>query len=225
VIAAVVAGVLLLAIQPPSSPSGEVLENARLRLRIHPPAGWRVVNDGALGGEIELSKGQQEGPRILVNVFPFVLEDPSDLAKAQRELSAVLTGRFPDLRVVQEKQLTHQGNPAIQVIATLPLEENFYHVVQRCIFAGRRVYIVTCASFEGSFVTDLPTYYAFLDRVEILGPASAFSGGQSPGQHLVSPYLAGLGALVLLPAALLLRRISVARLERLGRWPLPPSTT
>lgn len=224
-IAALSAGVLLLALQPPPTATAgdDVLENQRLRLRLHPPRGWRVVNDGALGDEIELQPSGQEGPRILVNVYPFELDDPSDLDKAQRELSAVLTARFPDLRVVQEKQLSHGEHPAIQVVATLPLEDNFYHVLQRCVFAGRRVYVITCASFEGSFVSDLPTYYAFLDGVEILGPGASLSGGESAGQHLASAKLVGVTGLVLIPTGLLLRRLSVARLKRLGRWPLPPA--
>ncbi len=215
---------LLLTLPPPEagSAAGDVVENQRLRLRLHPPRGWRVVKDGSLSDEMELEQGGGEGPRIVINVYPFELDDPSDLSKTQRELSAILLRRFPNLRVVQEKQLSHGEHPAIQVVATLPLQDDFYHVLQRCIFAGRRVYVVTCASFEGSFVSDLPTYYAFLDRVEILGPGTAASRDPSAVQHLASPGLAGLVGLAFIPVGLLLRRLSVSRLKRLGRWPLPP---
>jgi len=221
---ALTAGLLLLTLQPPQTRGsvGDVVENQRLRLRLHPPRGWRLVKDGSLSDEMELAQSGAEGPRIVINVYPFELDDPSDLSKTQRELSALLLRRFPDLRVVQEKQLSHGEHPAIQVVATLPLQDDFYHVLQRCIFAGRRVYVVTCASFEGSFVSDLPTYYAFLDRVEILGPGTAASSDPSAVQHLASPRLAGLVGLALIPVGLLLRRLSMSRLKRLGRWPLPP---
>ena len=115
----------------------------------------------------------------------------------------------------QETRLIHQGNPAIEVMATLPAADTYYHVIQRCLFARGRLSIITCASFESSFLSDLGTFRACLDSLEVLG--EIFEPDPAGDGPLFTARTAGFVGFGLLAFEVFLRRFSVARLDRAGR--------
>lgn len=185
----------------------------RLHFRLRPPNGWHLANEGLTRNEpVEFWKDNEYGPRIQIFSFPFDLATPANLDEAQMELSRTLKEQFPGLKIVDEQKLSHQGNPAIEVMATLQIEDTYYHVIQRCLFAEGRIYIITCASFESTFLSDLPVFRACLNSVEVLGDIydPDFAGERSG--HLVQPTTFGwvAGGLALL--GLVLRRVSSTRL-------------
>lgn len=195
---------------------GEPFEHERFHLRFRPPAGWRLVNQSAFGNEpIEFWKSSEYGPRIQITAFPYELQDPSNLDLVQQELAAALTRQFPSLTIVQEKQLDHRGSPAVEVLATLAIDNTYYHVIQRCLFARGRIYIITGASFESTFLDELPTFRASLDSVEILGLIFDPASGRARTGHLIQPRTAAGLFVASFVAALLMRRISTRRLRRM----------
>ena len=142
---------------------GGTFENRRLHLRVRPPAGWKIVSAGATEDEpIEFWKEDENGPRIQITSYPYPISDGSDIDKVQAELSKALKRKFPSLRVDQETKLIHQGNPAIEVMATLPAADTYYHVIQRCLFArGRLSHHYLClvriiVSFRPQHLSSLP---------------------------------------------------------------------
>ena len=196
---------------------GGAFENRRLHLRVRPPAGWKIVSSGATEDEpIEFWKDGENGPRIQITSYPYPISDGTDIDKIQAELSEALKGKFPNLRVDQETKLIHDGNPAIEVMATLPAADTYYHVIQRCLFARGRIFIITCASFESSFLSDLRAFRACLDGLEVLGeifePVPAGNG-----VPLFTGRIAGFVGFGFLAFGFFLRRFSVARLDRIGR--------
>ncbi len=195
---------------------GEAFENRRLHIRVNGPAGWQLVNDGSSEDEpIEFWKEGENGPRIQITSYPYPISDGSDIDKVQAELSEALKRKFPNLRVDQEKKLIHQGNPAIEVMATLPAADTYYHVIQRCLFARGRIFIITCASFESSFLSDLGSFRACLDSLEILGEIFE-PGPAGDGVPLFTARTAGFLGFGFLAFGFFLRRFSVARLDRIG---------
>lgn len=195
---------------------GSAFENRRLHIRVQGPAGWQLVHDGSSEGEpIEFWKEGKGGPRVQIASFPYPLSDSSEIDEAQEELARTLVEKFPGLRVAQEKRLVHQGHPAIEVTATIPVDDTFYHVIQRSLFARGRIFIITCASFESSFIAELPVFRASLESVEILDEVFDFgSARQQP--PLLTPRILGallFGSLLL---GFLLRNISAARLKRMN---------
>ena len=194
---------------------GAVFENRRLHIRVQGPAGWRLVQDGSSEDEpIEFWKEGEGGPRIQIASFPYPLSDSSDIDEVQEELARALVERFPNLRVGQERRLVHQGHPAIEVTATLPVEDTYYHVIQRSLFARGRIFIITCASFEGSFIAELPVFRASLESVEILDEIFDF-GVSDQGVPLVTLRALGGFCFGLLLLGLLLRHVSATRLKRM----------
>jgi hypothetical protein len=99
----------------------------------------------------------------------------------------------------------------------MEINDTFYHVIQRCLFARGRVYIMTCASFESTFLQDLPVFRAFLASVEILGDIYDPDAGRARTGHLIQTETAVVSALCLAACAFVLRRISIQRLKRLGK--------
>ncbi len=197
----------------------ESFDNERLHLRLRPPAGWFLANDGPIEGEpVEFWKDDANGPYIKIDSYPFELPDPSNLDDVQRELARALTSQNSDLDIVEEKSLTHNGDPAVEVMATLEIDNTYYHVIQRCLFARGRVYIMTCASFESTFLQDLPVFRAFLASVEILGEIYDPDAGLAKTGHLIKSHTAGVLALCLAVCGFTLRRISIVRMKRLGKW-------
>lgn len=194
---------------------GAAFENRRLHLRVHPPDGWQLVSNGSSDDEpIELWKQGAGGPRIQIVSFPFPLSDGSEIDEVQEELARALVSKFPKLRVGQESRLVHQGHPAIEVTATLPVEDTYYHVVQRSLFAHGRIFIITCASFESSFLSELPVFRAFLESLEILDdPLDLDPANRRP--PLVSSRTLGASCFGLFLAGLLLRQVSAAKLRRM----------
>ena len=210
---------LLLAPLQPNDGSllGGVFENRRLHLRVRPPVGWKIVSAGVTEDEpIEFWKDGDNGPRIQITSYPYPISEGSDIDKVQAELSEALKRKFPNLRVDQETKLIHQGNPAIEVMATLPAADTYYHVIQRCLFARGRIFIITCVSFESSFLSDLSSFRACLDGLEVLGeifePDPA--GDSVPLFTVRTAGFVGFGFLAL---GFFLRRFSAARLDRIGR--------
>ncbi len=196
---------------------GGAFENRRLHLRVRPPAGWKIVSAGATEDEpIEFWKEGENGPRIQITSYPYPISDGSDIDKVQAELSEALKRKFPSLRVDQETKLIHQGNPAIEVMATLPAGDTYYHVIQRCLFARGRLFIITCASFESSFLSDLGTFRACLDSLEVLGEIFE-PDPAADGVPLFTARTAGFVGFGLMAFGFFLRRFSVARLDRIGR--------
>jgi hypothetical protein len=196
-----------------SSAAAESFESRAWRLRLETPAGWRLVSDGsARGGAVEFRPVATEGARIVVESQPFDSPGASDLGMIRRQLSSEIHNRYPEVTVVRETESRHGDYPAVEVIATLHLDDDAYHVLYRCVFARGRIYIFACASFESSFVTDLATYRTFLDRVEILSSEAAAALSTRP--PLLTPLQVALGLLLFLPAGWLLRRASLARLSR-----------
>jgi hypothetical protein len=198
---------------PAAIPLGRPFVNERLHVRIRPPKGWLLAAKGLNKDEpVEFWKEDAYGPRIQILSYAFPVE-MTDLEEAQKELSQTLLEQFPGLDIVEEKQLSHKGHPAIEVMATLEIEDTFYHVIQRCIFARARVFIITCASFESTFISDMPLFRASLDSIEILGDIydPNFAGGRRG--HLVRPSALGAGLAVFLVAGFILRRFSAARLR------------
>jgi hypothetical protein len=196
--------------------------NERLRISVRPPKGWHLANEGLQGTEpVEFWKTDQFGPRIQVYSFPFELDDPSNLDETQRALARALLQQFPDLKIVNEKKLTHQGSPAIEVTATLEIGDTYYHVIQRCLFAEGRIHIITCASFESSFIYDLPLFRASMDSAQILG--SIYSPDQTlrVGGHLLQPSTLGWLAIGCFVSGLVMRQISSARLKRIKQSQKP----
>lgn len=199
-----------------SIPLGTPFVNERLHVRIRPPKGWHLANEGLTKEEpVEFWKDDAFGPRIQILSYAFPVE-MADLGEAQKELSQTLLEQFPGLDIVEEKQLSHKGHPAIEVMATLEIEDTFYHVIQRCIFARARVYIITCASFESTFISDMPLFRASLDSIDILGDIydPDFAGGRRG--HLVQPTAFGAGCFAFLIAGVLLRRFSTTRIRKRG---------
>jgi hypothetical protein len=214
-------GIFLLswtALAPSANPLlGETFENERLHLRIRPPAGWRLVSAGANGDDpVEFWKEDEYGPRLQINAGPYPVTDPSDIDRVQRELARALQQKFPNLEVIGETKLSYQGHPAIEVTATLTVSDTFYHVIQRCLFAHGRLYIITCASFESSFLYDLPAFRAALDSFEVLDDVADLKSGGSHRDALVSNRTIGVVTLSLFALGLLLRRLSISRLTRMG---------
>jgi hypothetical protein len=204
-------------LQPVDAPLGAAFENRRLHIRVQGPAGWRLVQDGSSEDEpIEFWKEGEGGPRIQIASFPYPLSDGADIDEVQEELARALVERFPTLRVGQERRLVHQGHPAIEVTATLPVEDTYYHVIQRSLFARGRIFIITCASFEGSFIAELPVFRASLESVEILDEIFDF-GVANPGAPLVTLRALGGFCFGLLLMGLLLRHVSATRLKRMTR--------
>ena len=196
---------------------GGAFENRRLHLRVRPPVGWTIVSAGTTEDEpIEFWKEGENGPRIQITSYPYQISDDSDIDKVQAELSEALKRKFPNLRVDQETKLIHQGNPAIEVMATLPADDTYYHVIQRCLFARGRIFIITCASFESSFLSDLGSFRACLDSLEVLG--EIFESG-TPGDSvpLVTSSTVGFLGFGFLAFGFFLRRFSVNRIDRIGR--------
>jgi hypothetical protein len=174
-----------------------------------------LVQDGSSEDEpIEFWKEGEAGPRIQIASFPYPLSDSSDIDEVQEELARALVERFPTLRVGQERRLVHQGHPAIEVTATLPVEDTYYHVIQRSLFARGRIFIITCASFEGSFIAELPVFRASLESVEILDEIFDF-GVSNQGAPLVTARTLGGLCFGLLLSGLLLRHASATRLKRM----------
>ena len=196
----------------PDFATEEVFENRRLRLRVSPPPGWRLVSEGSSDDEpIELWKEGEGGPRIQIVSFPFPLSHDSEIDDVQEELARALVAKFPSLDVGQESRLVHQGHPAIEVTATLPVEDTYYHVVQRSLFAGGRIYIITCASFESSFIYELPTFRSFLESIEILENGLDLA---SPNRRppLVSSRILGAFGFSIVLLGFFLRQISARKL-------------
>ena len=211
--------VLLWAATPPPSPDtpvlGETFENQRLHVRVQGPAGWRLVQDGSSDKEpIEFWKEGESGPRIQLASFPYPLSDSSDIDTVQEELARALIDRFPTLRVGEERKLLHRGHPAIEVTATLPVDDTYYHVIQRSLFARGRIFIITCASFEGSFIDELPVFRAFLESVEILDDLFDFSDSDRRAPLLTTRMLGGFSFAFFL-CGLLLRHVSTHKLKRM----------
>lgn len=195
--------------------SGAVFENRRLHIRVTGPAGWHLVKDGSSDGEpIEFWKEGEGGPRVQIASFPYPLSDSADIEQAQEELARALLERFPTLRVGQERRLVHRGHPAIEVTATLPVDDTYYHVIQRSLFARGRIFIITCASFEGSFIAELPVFRACLDSVEILDDIFDF-GNSNPMPPLVTMRTLGGFLFGLLLSGFVLRYLSTTRLKRM----------
>lgn len=195
---------------------GETFESRRLHVRVRPPAGWRLVSTGASQDEpIEFWKAEEAGPRVQITSFPYPLSDGSEIDQVQAELAEALVRRFPDLRVDQETRLVHGGHPAIEVMATFSMDDTYYHVIQRCLFARGRIFIITCASFESSFLSDLATFRASMDSLEILdgifdlNPTSS----QTP---LITFRTMGMLVFGSLITGFFLRRLSVAKLGRMS---------
>ncbi len=203
---------------PPSADSpllGATFENRRLHIRVNGPAGWHLVNDGSTEDEpIEFWKDGESGPRVQIVSFPYALSDASAIDEVQEELARALVETFPSLRVGQERRLVHRGHPAIEVTATLPVDDTYYHVIQRSLFARGRIFIITCASFESSFIAELPVFRASLESVEVLDEIFDFSvSNQKP--PLVTSRTIGVFCFGFLILGLLLRHISAARLRRM----------
>jgi hypothetical protein len=144
------------------------------------------------------------------------LSDSTDIDEVQEELARALVERFPTLRISQERRLVHRGHPAIEVTATLPVEDTYYHVIQRSLFARGRIFIITCASFEGSFIAELPVFRASLESVEILDEIFEF-GVSNQGAPLVTLRTLGGFSFGLLLLGLLLRHVSATRLKHMTR--------
>jgi hypothetical protein len=215
--------VLLWLLTAPLSPCYELaeepFENERLHIRFRPPAGWRLVHAGLGGDEpVEFWQDGEYGPRIQIDSFPYELSESSTLDDAQRELSVALKRQFPELEIIKETTLTHKGHPAIEVMATLPAGDTYYHVIQRCLFARRRIYILTCASFESSFLQDLPVFRACLESVEIMGDIYDPDRGLAKTGHLIPGHTLAMIAICLAASGFILRQVSIARLKRLGKW-------
>jgi len=211
--------VLLWAVPPaPSADSlvlGEPLENQRLHIRVQGPAGWQLVHDGSSDKEpIEFWKDGEAGPRIQIASFPYPLSDSSDIDAVQKELARALVDRFPTLQVGEERKLLHRGHPAIEVTATLPVDDTYYHVIQRSLFARGRIFIITCASFEGSFIDELPAFRACLESVEILEDLFDFSPDRT-APLATGRMLGGLGFVFFL-FGFLLRFVSTTKLKRMA---------
>lgn len=198
------------------TPLGEPFINERLHIRLRPPEGWHLANEGRNKDEpVEFWKKDAYGPRIQILSYAFPTET-ADLDEAQRELSRTLREQFPGLDIVHEKQLSHQDHPAIEAMATLQIEDTYYHVIQRCLFARGRIYIITCASFESTFITDMPVFRACLDSVEILGEIyNPDFAGERTG-HLVQPAVFAWTILGFAVSGIILRRLSSARLYKRG---------
>ena len=195
---------------------GSAFENRRLHIRVKGPAGWRLVHDGSSEGEpIEFWKEGKGGPRVQIASFPYPLSDNSEIVEAQEELTRTLARKFPGLRVAQEKRLVYQGHPAIEVTATLPVDDTFYHVIQRSLFARGRIFIITCASFESSFIAELPAFRASLESVEILDEVFDFGSAHQQPPLLTSRILGVFlfGSVLL---GFLLRYLSASRLKRMS---------
>jgi hypothetical protein len=207
---------------PPSADApagllGEPFENRRLHIRIRPPAGWQMVSAGSSDNEpIEFWESDEGGPRLQITSYPYPIPDGSQIEKVQAELRQALLQKFPDLRVDRESSLMHRGDPAIEVMATLAVEDTYYHVLQRCLFAHGRIFIITCASFESSFLSELPSFRASLDSVEVLEEIFGSHASNGPSSLITSRTL-GLSGFGFLLAGIFLRRLSIARLNRSGR--------
>ncbi len=199
-----------------ATPLGELFVNERLHLSLRPPEGWHLANEGLNKDEpVEFWKKDAYGPRIQILSYAFPTKS-TDLDEAQRELSRTLHEQFPGLDIVQEKQLSHHGHPAIEAMATLQIEDTYYHVIQRCLFARGRIYIITCASFESTFITDMPVFRACLDSVEILGEIyNPDFVGEHTG-HLVQPSVFAWTVLGFAVSGFILRRFSSHRLNKRG---------
>lgn len=187
---------------------GEPYESERVHVRLRPPSGWYLADEEPL----EFWQEGEYGPRIQVESFPYELSDPSDIEKAQEELSQALKKQFAALDIDHEKQLTHQGHPAIEVMATLTVGDSFYHVIQRCLFAKGRIYIITCASFEATFLEDLPVFRACLESVELLD--NLFNPNIETTAPLIGRDQLGALAAGLALLGFILRRASLAKLKR-----------
>jgi hypothetical protein len=202
----------LVALQAPSAGVlGEPFESARSHVRFRPPAGWHQASEEPL----EFWKADEYGPRIQIAMFPYELSDPSNIEDAQKELSYALTQQFPDLDIHNQRQLTHRGHPAIEVMATLEIGNTFYHVIQRCLFAEGRIYIITGASFEASFLEDLPVFRTSMDSVEVL--SRIFNLDSEGAVSLIDERQLGAMAVGLVVFGFILRRISLAKLKRMQR--------
>ncbi len=194
---------------------GAAFENRRLHIRVNGPAGWQLVNDGSSENEpIEFWKDGEGGPRVQIASFPYVLSDTWAIDEVQEELARALVERFPTLRVGQERRFVHQGHPAIEVTATLPVDDTYYHVIQRSLFARGRIFIITCASFESSFIAELPVFRACLESVEVLDEIFDFSSSNQQ-QPLVTSRTIGAFCFGFLILGLFLRHVSAARLRRM----------
>jgi hypothetical protein len=167
---------------------------------------------------VEFWKHDEYGPQIQIDSYPYELPESATLEDAQKELARALTGQNPDLEIIEERTLTHREYPAIEVMATLDVGDTYYHVLQRCLFARGRIYFVTCASFESSFLQDLPVFRASLESVEILGDIFDPEAGLTKTGHLIKRHTAGLFAICLAVCAFTLRCISIARMKRMGKW-------
>ncbi len=164
-----------------------------------------MANAGLTSNEpVEFWKDDEYGPRIQINSFVSDFAAPSDINQAQRKASRSLSQQFPDLEVVQETKLVHEGNPAIEVMAVVKTDNNNYHVIQRCIFARERVFVITCAAFESSFLAELPTFRQSMNSIEILGDRGPLIRPATYAALLVGFVASGF----------ILRRISLARLKR-----------
>lgn len=203
--------------QSADTPSlGAAFENRRLHIRVKPPAGWRLISDGSSDDEpIEFWKEGEGGPRIQIASFPFPLSDSTDIDEVQEQLARTLVDKFPALRMGQEKRLVHQGYPAIEVTATLPVNDTYYHIVQRSLFARGRIFIITCASLEASFIAELPVFRACLESVEILDEIFDFGASNREAPLVTGRDLGAFGFGILL-LGLLLRRASTSRLRRMN---------
>jgi hypothetical protein len=196
-------------------PLGDRFLNERLRISFRPPIGWHLANEGLKSADpIEFWKTDEYGPRIQIYSLPFELDGPSGLDETQRQLSRALLKQFPDLRIVDEIQITHNGHPAVEVTATLDIGDTYYHVIQRCLLAEGRIHIITCASFESTFIYDLPLFRASMDSVQILGAIYSPDQTHRVGGHLLQPSTLGLLAIGCFISGVVMRQISKARLKR-----------
>jgi len=186
---------------------GEPFDNERLHLRFRPPAGWHMVHGGLSGDDpIEFWKNDEYGPRIQINAFPYELSTSSDVDKARGELFRNLSRQFPDLEVIHEAKLVYRGIPAIEVTAKLDTDNDTFRVLQRCLFARGRIYVITCATFESSFLVELPTFVLSLESVEILDDETG---------PLIRPATFAVGLVGFLASGLILRRASLTRLKEM----------
>ena len=198
----------------------ESYEHERLRFRVELPFGWRVVNPGSYGDEpFELWKSDADGPRIQIVALPFDLDDPVKTTVVQQELSTFLHSEFLDLTEIQEKAVTHKGYPAIEILARLTTTLGNYHIFQRSLFAQDRIYIITCASYDEMFQMELPLFRKTANSLELID--RIYDPLKDASRSLVTAPLAVLLLASTTIVGFVLRSVSITRLRRAGRWPLP----
>lgn len=205
---------LLLLLQVSTALASEPYVDERLFVSFYPPAGWVRVEEDVGSHSILFQDPAQALASIQIDSFPYEIEKQRQLKNVQRELRRELRKQFPSLEIVDERSLTHGADtyPAIEITGTLPTGNTSFHVMQRCLFARGRIYVITAGTYELTFLQLIPTFRAAIQSVEVLAPVfDAEAHGRGPLLPVNQLLVVLSTVLVSVP---IVRRISQAKLER-----------